>query len=199
MGSRGRVADEERTQRREVRSQDPSLSPEANRLLTEELREVVGHDAVEVPADRPRSGRDRHGGHGGLVVGATTNRLAIGLTFLTALVVGAIVSLATGSWWFLLLALAVHALGTLAVIVLALQMTTQTEHVSPGVAARLEDEGVSDPDAVFGELVQEYAPGDGRGGARETPAHEDPAQAHAEQRSAVTPTQEPSKPVGPGE
>ncbi|HEY4279659.1 MAG TPA: hypothetical protein VGM91_15650 [Conexibacter sp.] len=35
--------------RRPVRSEDPTLSPEANRLLTEELREVVGSDEVELP------------------------------------------------------------------------------------------------------------------------------------------------------
>lgn len=172
------MADEERSERREVRSEDPSLSPEANRLLTDELRDVVGSEAVDVPVGRAHAARERHGGRSGVVVGLESNRLAIGMTFLAALVVGAILSLATGSWWFLLLALGMHALGTLAIVGLALQMTTQTEHVSPGVAARLEDEGVGDPDALFGELVDEYAPRD------------DPGE--------VTPSPR-SRPVGPGE
>ncbi len=39
---------------REVRSDDPSLSPEANRLLTRELRAAVGADWVRVPTGTPR-------------------------------------------------------------------------------------------------------------------------------------------------
>ncbi|HMJ02881.1 MAG TPA: hypothetical protein VK506_08060 [Conexibacter sp.] len=193
------MADEERTERREVRAQDPSLTPEANRALTDELRAAVGSDAVDLPAGRPRAERDRHGGHSGFTVGLRANRLAIGITLLGALVVGAILSLVTGSWWFLLLALGVHALATIAVLGLVLGMTRQTEHLSPGAAARLEDEGVSDPDAVFNDLVDQYAPRGAEGGARTTPAHEDPAQAQAEQRSAVTPSEGPSRPVGPGD
>jgi hypothetical protein len=50
---------------REVRSDDPSLSPEANRLPTEELREVVGTDRVRVPRGTPRQSERSHGGHGG--------------------------------------------------------------------------------------------------------------------------------------
>jgi hypothetical protein len=170
--------DEHQAERREVRSQDPSLTPEANRVLTEELRQVVGRDVVEVPADRPRHERARHGARPGPLVDLTANRLLIGITFLAALVVGAVISLATGSWWFLLLALAVHAITTLIVVGLVLRMTTQTEHLSPGAAARLEDEGVGDPDAVFSDLVHEFAP-------------------EQAQRGDVTPSRR-SKPVGPG-
>jgi hypothetical protein len=36
---------------RDVRADNPNLSPEANRLLTDELREAVGADRVEVPGD----------------------------------------------------------------------------------------------------------------------------------------------------
>jgi hypothetical protein len=170
--------DEARRERREVRAADPSLSPAANRVLTEELREVVGGETVEVPADRPHADRERHGARPGLLVGLRANRLVLGITFLAALVVGAVVSLATGSWWFLLLALAVHALTTLVVVGLILSMTTQTEHLSPSAAARLEDEGVGDPDAVFSDLVEEFAPQDA-------------------QRTEVTPSRR-SRPVGPG-
>ena len=117
------------------------------------------------------------------------------MSFLIAVLVGVIVSLAAGSWWFLPLALAVLGLATLVVVGGVLQMTSQTEHLSPGAAARLEAEGVGDPDAVFTELVQEYAREPGS--EHRTPADEDPAQAAAEQRSAVTPSHDPSKPVGP--
>jgi hypothetical protein len=187
----------EGVERREVRSQDPSLSPEANRILTDELRAAVGRDEVEVPLERGHAERVRHGGRSSVGVELSQNRLVIAMTFLVALVVGAILSLATGSWWFLPLALGVHALGTLAVIAIALGMTTQTEHMSPGAAARLEDEGVADPDAVLSDLVEEYAPDEGRGDERVTSPHDDPAQSSAEQRSAVTPSHDPSRAVGP--
>lgn len=180
-----------------MRVQDPSLSPEANRVLTRELRAVVGDDAVEVPRGRPHVERERHGGRSGFAVALSQNRLVIAMTLLAALVVGAIVSLATGSWWLLLLALGVHALGTLVVVAIVLKMTTQTEHVSPTAAAALQEEGVGDPDAVFSDLVEEYAPADRRGDEQATSPREDPAQASAEQRSSVTPSQEGSKPVGP--
>ncbi|HKG39289.1 MAG TPA: hypothetical protein VKB25_09900 [Conexibacter sp.] len=182
---------------REVRAADPSLSPEANRVLTDELRQVVGRDEVEVPGRRPHVEHEHHGGRTGVAVLLAEHRLVIAMTLLAALVVGAIVSLATGSWWFLPLALGFHAFGTIVVLTVALAMTTETEHLSPSAAAQLEDEGVSDPDRVFNDLVEEFAPADRRGDERATAAHDDPAQAAAEQRSSVTPSQEPSRPVGP--
>lgn len=184
-------------ERREVRSQDPSLTPEANRILTQELRAAVGYDEVEVPRSRAHVERESHGGRAGIAVALSQNRLIVALTLLGALVVGAIVSLATGSWWFLLLALGLDVLGVLAVVAIVLGMTTQTEHMSPGAAARLTDEGVQDPDAVLSDLVEEYAPDERRGDVRASSAQDDPAQAATEQRSAVTPTGGPSRPVGP--
>lgn len=192
-----RRGSDEAVERREVRSADPSLSPEANRALTDELRQVVGSDEVEVPAERSHVERERHGDQAGVAVLLVENRLVATLTLLAALVFGAILSLTTGSWWFLLLALGLDVLGLIAVVVVVLAMTTETEHLSPSAAAHLEDEGVSDPDRVFSDLVEEFAPADRGGDERETPAHEDSAQAAAEQRSSVTPSQEPSRPVGP--
>jgi hypothetical protein len=190
--------DARRTERRTVRSRDPSLSPQANRVLTEELRAVTGDETVQVPVDRPHPDRGRHGGRRGLVVGLVSNRLAIAMTFLGALVVGAVVSLATGSWWFLLLALAVHAVATIAIVGLILGMTTETEHLSPTAAALLEDEGVSDPDGVFSDLVEEFSEEDrGHADRREAPSDGDAADAATDQRSSITPSQDPSRPVGP--
>jgi hypothetical protein len=152
------MAEREQDEPREVRVADPSLSPEANRILTEELRQVVGGDTVRVPAGRKHVERERHGARSGFVVGLASNRLALGIAFLVALVVGAILSLVTDSWWFLLLALGVLALATIAVVLGVVQLTTETEHLSPSAAARLEDEGVGDPDALFSALVEEFTP-----------------------------------------
>jgi hypothetical protein len=157
------------TVKREVRVSDPSLSAEANRLLTEELRRAVGADVAEVEVDAPRVERDPHGRRSGLLVGLAANRLAVAMTLLVALVVGAVVSLATGSWWLLALALGAHALGTLVILGVVLQMTTEFEHLSPDVAARLEDEGVPDPDALFSALVAEF--GSGEHATALTPSH----------------------------
>jgi hypothetical protein len=182
---------------RVVRAHDPSLSPEANRLLTEELRAAIGRDEVEVPPTRPHAERERHGGRSGVAVGLVQNRLAFAMVLLAALVVGAVISLATGSWWFLLLALGLDVLGVLGVVAITLQMTAQTEHVSPELAARLQDEGVEDPDRLFSDLVEEFAPAGRRGDERTTSPDEQPAQAAAEQRSSVTPSDDSSRPVGP--
>lgn len=61
---------------REVRAEDPELSPDTNERLTSELRDVVGTDRVEVPADRPRAttGAGVHA-FGTMTVGLTVIRL----------------------------------------------------------------------------------------------------------------------------
>jgi hypothetical protein len=154
---------------REVRVADPSLSPEANRILTEELRAAIGRGEVKVPRSRRHLEREPHGGRPGFGVAFSQNRLVIAMTFLIAVVIGAVLSLETGSWWLLPLALVVHALGTLAMVALVLSMTAQTEHLSPGAAARLEDEGVEDPDGLLSDLVAEFAPERAREDVHERP------------------------------
>jgi len=202
------MAQAHRPQRRSVRSEDRSLSQEANRQLTEELREAVGRDEATVSEERLARARERHATHGGLVATLASNRLYIAISFLVMVVVGAAIALATGSWWVFVAALGLHAIGTLLVTGLALQLTTETEHLSPAVAARLEDEGVADPDRVFTELVEDYAGDERQRRARdivETGANEltvrpedDPGRAAVEQRTAMTPAGAVSAPSGSG-
>jgi hypothetical protein len=197
-----------RTEEREVRSDNPDLSPEANRLLTEELREAVGSDRVRVPAGSPEPGADRERRRSTLTTTLASNRLIIIVTFCAAVVVGVAASLATGSWWAVVAAVAVHAIGTLVVATGVLQMTTQTEHASPEVAARLEEEGVADPDRVLSDLVEDYSPAPERSqtadvvstGANERTVRpdEDPARSAAEQRTAMTPSSGPGPAAGRG-
>jgi hypothetical protein len=117
-------------------------------------------------------------------------------------VIGVILSLATGSWWALVAALAVHAAGTLIVATTALRLTTETEHVSSELAARLEEEGVQDPDRAFTELAAGTAmPGDVvRDGRNDGDAQPDgdAGLAARQQRTAWTPTSDPSEPTGHG-
>jgi hypothetical protein len=196
----------EATERRAVRSEDPSLSPEANRLLTEELREAVGRDEVQVPAGTPRRTSERRGGRSTVVATVASHRQLFVVTLLAALVVGAIVAFATGAWWAVVAALGLHALGTMLTATAAVQLTTQVEHVAPGTAARLEEEGVADPDRVLTDLVEDFAGAERARGAAEVVssgnnertvhAGENPARATVEQRTAMTPQSEPGPAAG---
>jgi hypothetical protein len=195
-----------RTVRREVRSADPSLSPEANRLLTKELREVVGAEEIEVPAGTPAHHETDHGGRSTFAGTLAVNRVLIVVSLAALIVVGVIVSLVTGSWWALVVACAVHATGTLLIAAFAIHMTTRVEHVDPTTAARLEAEGVTDPDRVLSELTEEFAGAQQAGGAAEvvSTGHNDnladpdaePARAALEQRTVITPSARRSSPAG---
>jgi hypothetical protein len=182
--------------RRDVRSDDPSLSPEANRRLSEELRDVLGRDEVEVPRDRPTSARERHATHSGFAVAVADHRDGLVVLGLALLVVGAVVWVATGSWIVMAIAVAADLLAGLLVAAMFIQLTTDLEHPSPELAAKLQSEGVADPDKLMTDLVHELAEEE-PDGERATTAEEAPARATAEQRSAVTPTGHPSKPTGP--
>lgn len=192
---------------REVKVEDPQLSPEAERLLTAEVREAVGTDRVQVPADRADSiGRVSGAERPSPWAALSANRLVIGITFFVLLIVGVIVALATDSWWAVVAACAAHAIGTLVVVTLALRLSTEVEHVAPETAARLEEEGVPDPDAVVSDLAEQFTPADEARGAAEvvsgghnqitTAPDEDRARATAEQRTALTPASRPTEPAG---
>jgi hypothetical protein len=201
-------SEQSETERRFVRSEDPSLSPEANRLLTEELQAVVGREEVEVPVGTPQRARERHGRHSSIVATLISNRAIVLVSFFAAVVVGGIISLATGEFWAVLVAVGLHAIGTMVVTAGAVQLTTQVEHVGPEVAARLEQEGVGDSDRVLSELVEDFAGASQAGGVSEVissannertvAANDDPAKAMLEQRTALTPQSSPGGSAGEG-
>lgn len=209
---------------------DPPDTNETDKLLHEELREAVGEEGADrameqadevraahaVPgtpaaaagdnADGTRRPYDAPGDPGALRGSATSAITARGpllaVSFAALLTIGVIVSLATDNWWALVAALAVHAAGTLIVATTALRLTTETEHVSPELAARLEEEGVRDPDRAFTELAAGAAgPGDvvrdGRN-ERTAAAAEDGPRSAREQRTAMTPGSQPTAPSGGG-
>src|SRR3954468_24711883 len=180
--------DRQQTERRFVRSEDPKLSAEANAALTDELQQAIGAEHVSMPADAPDPGSAERGGDSVATATAASMRPLFFVTLLAALTVGAVIALSTGSWWALVAAVAVHAVGTMVVASGAIQLSTQIEHASPQTTARLEEEGVADPDRVLSDLVEEYA------GEPETSpaagvvsAGDTGSQSPAAQRRAVTP------------
>jgi membrane protein implicated in regulation of membrane protease activity len=59
----------------------------------------------------------------------------------TVLVLGGIASLATGSWWFLILALGAHMIGTLVVLAYSISKVTEDkDKPDPVTEARIEEE-----------------------------------------------------------
>ena len=193
---------------REVRSADPELSEDTNQRLTEELREAVGAERVVVPTDRPHVSDGERSDQGtGILAYLNVNRFTFLRTTLIALTFGAVVALITNTWWLLPLAAGIHALGTMTVVFGSLHLTTVTEHPSPTLAAALNEEGVSNSDEHFTQLVTEFQPepratvadvATPGANQRSVSAGADPAAATAEQSGAITPTAEPSEPVESG-
>jgi acyl-CoA synthetase (AMP-forming)/AMP-acid ligase II len=180
--------DRQQTERRFVRSEDPNLSAEANAALTEELQQAIGAEQVSMPADAPDPAAAERSGDSSAAAMVASMRPLFIVTLLAALTVGAVIALSTGSWWALVVAVGVHAAGTMVVASGAIQLTTQIEHASPQTTARLEEEGVADPDRVLSDLVEEFT-----GEAESSPAAgvisagDSGSRAPAAQRRAMTP------------
>lgn len=141
---------------RAVLSHDPSLSAEANELLTSELRAVLGRDTVDLPPDAIDHAGDRHATHSSPVVGAIEMRLMLTMIGLMFVVVGGVVLVAAEGYWMLVPALLLLAPTTASVALMIRAMTEEYEHLSPETAALLAREGVGDPDRVFSELVADF-------------------------------------------
>lgn len=141
---------------RAVLSHDPSLSMEANGLLTRELRSVLGRDSVDLPPGSADHAGDRHGTHSSPVVGAIEMKLMLAMIGLMFLVVGGVVLVATTGYSMLVPALLLFIPTTTIVALMIRRMTEEFEHLSPETAAVLAHEGVGDPDRVFSELIADF-------------------------------------------
>lgn len=206
QGRPGAAAREDRQAGRGERSH--TRRRETDRLVERELRAAVGDEAAEqrlraAPGDgateaavAAEAAAHRKGAGAWL----SANGVLLGVSFAIFAVVGVMLSLATGSWWAFAAAIVAHAIGTLLVAALAISKTTETEHVSPQLAARLHEEGVADPDRAFSELAAgEAGAGDvvlPGANERTVAPEQDPAQAAREQRTAFTPGSRPSQPSG---
>ena len=98
-----------------MRSQDPSLSEKANELLTQELRDAIGSDEVVVSKDVPRRSGGEHATRSTLTSTLSANRPLVLVTFLVMFVLGGVIALVTEQYWAVVLAAAMHAVGTLVV------------------------------------------------------------------------------------
>lgn len=131
-------------------------------MLRGELREVVGNEAAE-RAERKGALDEGIDGRPKTLAGVLNeSRGIVAITFFVALIVGALIALITGAWWFLIVALVLHAIGTTVVVGTALTLATRGESPDPRTAAALEARGVSDPDAALARAVETAT--DGRAG-----------------------------------
>jgi hypothetical protein len=64
--------------------------------------------------------------------------MLVAITLLTAIVLGAIISLATDSWWFLLIAVAVHFTASAIFMVLTFSRLEQGDKPDPVTEAHME-------------------------------------------------------------
>src|SRR5215212_7960893 len=124
---------EERTVRRPVDVEDPKLSPDANRMLTEEVREAIGTDEVEVPEREAEDlGRKDLAAEGATLSSTLMrSRILTGMGVATGVVVAAVLVLATGDWPWIFLAVAVLIAAVLTVSLGAIETMTNVEQPSP--------------------------------------------------------------------
>jgi len=116
---------------------------------------VVGeHAAAEGERAGALEAAEQAGRPRTVVAALSQSRILILATFFVALIVGVVVGLSTGQWWWLPIALVIHALGTGVVVSTTLRMTASVESPDPRAAAALEEQGVRDPDAALTEAVR---------------------------------------------
>jgi hypothetical protein len=135
---------------------DPALSPESNHILTDQVREVVGTTTVRVPAPRAHPSHGERPPSSRALAMWNANKLIFLIIMLSFVVVGAIIGLTGLGWGFLALAVGVLGITTMVVVRLVGRMTSVAEHLDPCTVARLEDEGVREPDRFFSRIVAEF-------------------------------------------
>ena len=142
---------------RTVQSNDPSLSDEANRLLTDELRKVLGRDEVDLPVGRSDHRADRHATHSSLVAAGISVRMEVVLVGLVvAMATFIAIAMATENWWLTGVAYVLLFPTTIGIAWGVMRLFSEPEHLGPEIAAQLSAEGVGDPDHVFNELLHDF-------------------------------------------
>lgn len=144
-------------------------------MLRGELREVVGDERAERAERRGALDEAIDPGSPKTAAGVLSeSRELIAITFFVALVVGAVIALIVGAWWVILIALALHALGTAVVVGMTFSLATRGESPDPRTAAALEARGVTDPDAALEHAVEVATEGERGHEGGETSATREP-------------------------
>ena len=176
---------DQRSQPQDQRSVD-ALDEAVEDAVGHEVDEEVSRRALERPAP-------------GVVSTLAASKLLVGITLAIAVVVGVMLSLWLDSWWFVVLATAVHVVVTLAVVTMTLRVTTQVEKPDPGTVASLEEAGVPDPEQKVNEAIRAAEGESGKSPVRQVLEEDagrtqeptaDPAEATTRQQKASTPASE---------
>lgn len=182
----------------------PSRGPDGpERLETDRLASRADEEDAQVGRAAAGSRTGRGGEAQGWLAAFGAARFVLAAVVVAAAVVGAVVLLSAGKWWALAIVVVVLLGGLGLGVALALRATTQVEKPSAETVARLDEEGVSDPEGAINERV-DAAPEDEQGeadaeAALDRRAVEQPAGERAEeQKGKVTPSSSASRPVGPG-
>jgi Flp pilus assembly protein TadB len=144
-------------------------SETAKAILTEEVRETAGDEAADkarARLDEDPSRREQRTVRGVL----ESNRLLLMVSLALTVMLGVIAALALDSWVILPILMLFHGALTIVVVGTAMRMTTKAEKPDPVTEARLEAEGVSDPEGTLDDLVEHSAGQQGSGGDPVEPA-----------------------------
>jgi heme O synthase-like polyprenyltransferase len=117
--------------------------------LKRELNDSLDGEIDDATAERALDGPQRSR----FATVFSENQLLIGITLATAVVFGVVLSVFLDSWVFLVVAVLVHGLGTLATTALAVWMTASRDKPDPRTVARLEEQGVTDPEQALNDAV----------------------------------------------
>jgi hypothetical protein len=118
-------------------------------------------------------------------------QLLIAITVGMALVLGAIISIALGSWIFTVLALVIHGVATVVVGYVVLRVTGEVEKPDPRTVARLQAEGVDDPEAKLNRAIEAHEDAHGDRVSRKFGSDaEDQHSDAAAQQVSITPSSE---------
>jgi hypothetical protein len=158
------------SEERAVEANLPTLTADANHRLTAALRDVIGADTVSVPADRPRPSQGDRPHTSPLQRMTTVKAIGLGLV---AVVVGVafVVVTALSHDWVLTGVAFVVLLGSLLVVTTAIiELASVAEYPDPGIVALLAEQGISDPEVRFSEMVKEFSPETSGNEEQQTPS-----------------------------
>ena len=141
---------------RTVRSEDPSLSEETNARLTGELRDAVGGDEVEVSKGTRHAERERHATGSPAKASIWNVGLLCGIVAIVLGIVAVIAALQSGRDWVVAVALVLEISGLILVLRGVLEMLSQREKPSAGLEARMEEEGVANPEGATSDMADSF-------------------------------------------